>query len=70
MRMLLCPPNDARSAIGWLAASIPSVVSGSGALPAAVNTATRSLRHRLAQVFTDDWTAYAAAWAALDTAPV
>jgi hypothetical protein len=78
MQMLLYthPLNDARSAARqrtvnsfWL--------SGSGALPAtslpaaAADNATPTLPRSLAQaVFSDDWAAYAAAWAALDAGEV
>ena len=74
MQMLLYthPVNDARGA--QRQRSVNSFwISGSGALPAAVNTAAGAptAPRTLAQaVFTDDWAAYAAAWAALDTAEV
>ena len=74
MQMLLYthPLNDARSANRqrtvnsfWL--------SGSGALPATVtaqNTAPTTPRTLAQAVFTDDWAAYAAAWAALDAGDI
>jgi hypothetical protein len=74
MQMLLYthPVNDARGA--QRQRSVNSFwISGSGALPAAVSTvagepnAPRSLAQA---VFTDDWAAYAAAWAALDAGAV
>ena len=77
MQMLLYthPLNDARS--NNRQRTVNSFwISGSGALPAAaaaaaVGNGSVHVTHTLAQaVFADDWTAYAAAWAALDAGEI
>jgi hypothetical protein len=71
MQMLLYthPLNDQRGAQGQL--SVNSFwLSGSGALPdgftPAPSTSVAAPRHLAASAFTDDWSAYAQAWTALD----
>jgi hypothetical protein len=74
MQMLLYthPMNDARSAVGQRTVN-SFWISGTGALAADATTSDGAvtLPRTLAQaVFADDWSAYAAAWAALDAGDI